>query len=518
MPRQPYRTQNTLLRGSWFAVLVAAGIGYTTLAAQQPDAAPGQRPKPGVAEATLCDSASDETSSASRPVLTAGSAIEILRGWDPPDEWSIGSAEDGSRNYVPLMLKAARGDGTSRFVICVTETRMLVGTYTSGSRAYRIRANVRIVDRSTGGVVARMSGLTDGPPPPSISVTVIPGSKPTSSPRPVYGVFPYDSIRTWINEFVNDPKLLKHSGEVYSAAFSADGRRLISFVANTQSLHVWDTASHQHTRVSTTVEWKHGDEVFRCLASYGQVRISSDGEYAAVKGGAGDPAKSCVVMWALSPSPMPLWVQRFEPTAGTSDRESSLKLRALVFTPTGRELILGFSDGTMIFVDAKNGEIRTRVRAWNKAIEDLVAVDDTRVAIGGCSGLIVLNRSGRLERTLLDPRIAIPDCARPLSYSAATGELAAVTDPSVTVFSLGKRSPSRQVVPANANAQKAVFSRDGSRLAVQVWDNAAFGHATRIYDARGKLISERRGLFLSDGTPGALAMYSGHLIELAGFE
>ena len=252
-----------------------------------------------------------------------------------------------------------------------------------------------------------------------------------------------------------------HTGQVWDAAFSPDGRRLAT-ASFDRTVRIWDIATG---RLEQTLRG-HEERIYT-------VAFDKDGQHVVSAS-----ADRTAIVWDLADG-RPVHVLR-----GHTDN-----VRCATFSPSGTLVFTGSWDGELRMWDALSGRLLRRTPCQTGWITRVVVDPVTRwVAVGGSGGAVEVREvgSGQLVQRFqarIGPVLSVafsPDGWR----VAAAGNVSGVGVVRVWDVAKGREVLSYRV--GSGMIERVTYSPDGGRLATSGWDgtvrlaDASTGHELLI--------------------------------------
>ena len=242
-----------------------------------------------------------------------------------------------------------------------------------------------------------------------------------------------------------------HRGNVHSAEFSPDGRRVAVIGMLSSVIVLWDTATGQPAQVLT------GDAPVSATA------FSPDGKLLAAAAG------SQVTLWNLA-----------DGTAGKTLAEHTDAITALAFSPDGTLLATGAGDNTVILWDVAKGEAGRKLTEQPAHITCLAfSPDGKQLASGADNQTIFLwnTATGAVDKKLTVPTPDVLSCR----YSPDGHRLAIATGSydfaqkrfiggDILLWPTTADAPERTLPGHGSNITALAFNRQGTALAAGAAD------------------------------------------------
>jgi hypothetical protein len=253
-------------------------------------------------------------------------------------------------------------------IVCILESRLVVGSYTNAGNAYKLVWDVRLV-RLPDGKVLGAQRFTGGDPPENIMVNIGEGGEGCGAP-PTLDAF------NWILPTLGNRTILYAGGSVDSVAFSADGPLL---ALGSEMVKLWDVSTRQ--------------EEVRTLEQVEMVMIQDGKEIPILM--PADHSDAKVHSVAFSPDGQLLASGSSDTTIKLRDVATGREIRTfsghtgevtgVVFSPDGTLLASGSLDKTVKLWDVATGrEIRTFSGHSSVVGSIAFAPDGTTLASGVC--------------------------------------------------------------------------------------------------------------------------------------
>jgi WD40 repeat protein/serine/threonine protein kinase len=249
-----------------------------------------------------------------------------------------------------------------------------------------------------------------------------------------------------------------HDGVVPAAAFSPDGRYLVSSDGG-RNIHVRDRATSRVLKLPGLPGWN------------GSVALSPDGKWLAVGGDLGDANSGAIKLWNTM-----TWSE-VKSLSGVGE-----PAYALAFSPDSRRLLSGHKDDRVRVWDAARGELR-HVLGHRMHVEDVAYSPDGRLIASASRDTTIRiwdSETGALRATLAHDRPVYSVAFHPQGQllASSTGDPLDGSRGDLMLWDLNSERVVRKASALAGMVLKARFSPSGRRLATAGWDGIV-----RIWDS-----------------------------------
>ena len=292
--------------------------------------------------------------------------------------------------------------------------------------------------------------LTEGAPDRSLKLAIAAWPRGRDPDKPAFRKT-VDNMKAALPRYHKALPMMKHEGEVWSVAYSPDGKRIVTASAD-NSARIWDAA----TGVELLALVGHEDWV-RSAA------FSPDGRRV-VTGASDNTAR----VWDVSNGHELIRLTGHEAA-----------INSAIFSPDGKRLLTASVDSTVRLWDAENGAQIQVMKGSNEEVYTAVfSPDATLIATAGAdiSARLWDAATGALERTLSGHQGSVtaidfsPDGKRVVTASQ---------DRTARVWDLASDAAPLVLSGHESGVQSAVFSPDGTRVLTASADRTA-----RVWNAR----------------------------------